>query len=178
MEVVGQRVKRYDGLAHVAGQSRFIDDLIVPGTLTVKAFRSPVIKGTIQSIDITQAEKLAGVAAMITHRDIPYNAFGMIPDQPVLAEEEVRYKGMPIAAVAAVDEATALEALEHINVEIEEEEYVLDPLEAMKPGAPKVRPEGNLYIYDGKPYRQIGFCDVESGFRKADHILESDYMHP
>jgi CO/xanthine dehydrogenase Mo-binding subunit len=178
MEVVGQRVKRYDGLAHVAGQTRFVDDLIVPGTLTVKAFRSPVIKGTIQKIDTTKAEKLAGVAAVITHRDIPYNAFGMIPDQPVLAEEEVRYKGMAIAAVAAVDEDTALEALEQIRVEIEEKEHVLDPLEAMKPGAPKVRPEGNLFMYDGKPYRQIIFGDVESGFRKADHIIEGEYFHP
>jgi CO/xanthine dehydrogenase Mo-binding subunit len=178
MEVVGQRLKRYDGLAHVAGQTKFIDDLVVPGTLTVKAFRSPVIKGTIRRIDITKAEKLAGVAAVITYRDIPNNAYGMIPDQPVLAEEDVRYKGMPIAAVAAVDEDTAMEALEQIKVDIEEQDYVLDPIEAMKPGAPKVRPEGNLYIYDGKPYRQIVFGDVESGFKKSDHILETEYFHP
>ena len=178
MEVVGQRVKRYDGLAHVTGQLKFIDDLVVPGTLRVKAFRSPVIKGKIQNIDTTRAGKLAGVAAVITHKDVPYNAFGLIPDQPVLAEGEVRYKGMPIAAVAAVDEDTATEALEHIKIEIEEDEYVLDPLEATKPGAPKVRPEGNLFMYDGKPYRRIVFGDIESGFRKADHIIEEEYFHP
>ena len=177
LNVVGQRVTRYDGLAHVTGETRFVDDFIVPGTLYVKAFRSPVMKGRVKQVDATAAERLPGVAAVITAKDVPVNAFGMIPDQPVLTEN-VRYRGEPIAAVAAVDEDTALEAVDKIKVDIDEEAGVLDPLEAMKPDAPKVRPEGNLFIFDGRPYRQIVLGDVEAGFSSADVIVEGDYTHP
>ena len=171
-------MKRYDGLAHVTGETRYVDDIVIPGTLTVKAFRSPVIKGTIQNIDTSEAERLPGVTGVITHRDVPNNAYGIIRDQPVLAAESVRYRGEPIAAVAAEDEETAMEALDRIKVEIEEKEYVLDPLEAMKPDAPKVRPEGNIFMYDQKTCRQIIFGDIEAGFNEADHIIEGEYLHP
>jgi CO/xanthine dehydrogenase Mo-binding subunit len=62
MKVVGKRTKRYDGLSHVSGETRFVDDIVIPGTLTVKAFRSPVVKGKIRNIDTSGAENLAGVA--------------------------------------------------------------------------------------------------------------------
>ena len=178
MKVVGKRTKRYDGLAHVSGETRFVDGVVIPGTLSVKAFRSPVVKGKIRNIDTSGAESLAGVAGVITHRDIPLNANGVAFDQPVLAAESVRYKGEPIVAVAAEDKDTAMEALERIEVEIEEEEYVLDPLEAMKPGALKVRPEGNIYMYGDKPFRKIIFGDIEAGFKAADHVIEGEYVHP
>lgn len=166
LKVVGERVKRYDGLNHVSGETKFVDDIVIPGTLTVKAFRSPVVKGTVKNIDTSAAEKTAGVAGVITHRDVPNNVFGMIPDQPVLAEK-IRYKGEPIAAVAAEDEDAALEALGKIKVEIDEEEGVLDPLEAMKPGAPKVRPEGNLFMFGDNPYRKIVFGDIGGWFQRS-----------
>jgi CO/xanthine dehydrogenase Mo-binding subunit len=177
-KVVGKRVKRYDGMAHVTGETRFVDDVIVPGTLTVKAFRSPVSKGKIKSLDISAAEKLSGVAGVITAEDVPCNAYGLIPDQPVLVEEAIRYKGEPLAAVAAVDEGTAVEAINKIKLDVEEEEPVLDPLEAMKPNAPKVRPEGNVFMYGERPFRQIILGDVEEGFKKADIIVENEYLHP
>lgn len=176
--VVGQRVPRYDGLAHVTGETRFVDDVVVRGTLHVKALRSPVIKGQIKHLDTKKAESMPGVAGVITARDVPVNAFGMIPDQPVLAAEAVRFRGEPIAAVAAVDEDTALEAVARIRLEIEEQEYVLDPLEAMKPEAPKVRPEGNLYLFGERPYRQIVLGDIEAGFKEADVVVEGEYRHP
>ena len=175
LNVVGERKKRYDGLAHATGETKFVDDVIVPGTLTVKAFRSPVAKGKILGIDTSAAEKLTGVEGVITCEDIPNNAFGLIPDQPVLAPGEVRYKGQPIAAVAAVDEKTALKALELITVDIAEEAAVFEPLEAMKPGAPKVRPEGNLFMIADRPFRQIVVGDVEAGFKAADFIVEHKY---
>ncbi|NIQ39471.1 MAG: molybdopterin-dependent oxidoreductase [Proteobacteria bacterium] len=176
--VVGQRVKRYDGMAHVTGETRFVDDVIVPGTLMVKALRSPVHKGKIKNIDASGAESMIGVAGVITARDVPCNAYGLIPDQPVLAAESVRYKGEPIAAVAAVDEDVALAALDKIKIDIEEEEPVFDPLEAMKPEAPKVRPEGNIFMFGERPYRQIVFGDIDAGFRDADVVVESEYLHP
>jgi len=178
MNVVGQRVTRYDGLAHVSGETRFVDDVVIPGTLMVKALRSPVSKGRIRHLDTSAAEKMPGVAGVITAKDVPVNAYGMIPDQPVLVAENIRYRGEPIAAVAAVDEDTALAAVARIAIDIEEQEAVLDPLEAMKPGAPLVRPEGNLFMFGNRPYRQIVFGDVEAGFKEADLIVENDYFHP
>lgn len=176
LKIVGHREKRYDGLAHVAGETQFVDDVFVPGTLTVKAFRSPVVKGNIRNINTSAAERLSGVAGVITHEDVPNNVFGL--DQPVLAGKTVRYKGQPIAAVAAVDEDTALEALGQIKVEIDEEEPVFDPLEALKPGAPKVRPEGNCFMFGDKPFRRIVFGDIEAGFKEADYVIEGGYFHP
>lgn len=177
-KVVGQKVKRYDGMAHVTGETRFVDDVIVPGTLTVKAFRSPVSKGKIKNLDVSAAEALKGVAGVITAVDVPCNAYGLIPDQPVIAGEAVRYKGEIIAAVAAVDEDTAMEALDKIKPDIEEEKPVFDPLEAMKPDAPKVRPEGNIYMYGDRPYRQVIFGDIDAGFKEADVVIENEYLHP
>ena len=178
LRVVGQRLKRYDGMAHATGETKFVDDIIVPGTLTVKVLRSPVHKGTIKNLDTRAAEAMPGVAGVITADDIPCNAYGLVPDQPVLAPGEVRYRGQPIAAVAAVDEDTALEAFEKIKMDIKEEKPVFDPLEAMKPAAPKVRPEGNLFIYGERPYRQIVSGDIEAGFKEADVVVESEYLHP
>jgi CO/xanthine dehydrogenase Mo-binding subunit len=140
----------------------------------VKVFRSPVAKGKIRHLDTSAARRLPGVAGVITHEDIPNNAFGLIPDQPVLAET-IRYRGEPIAAVAAIDEDTASRALGLVEVEIDAEEPVFDPLVAMQPGAPRVRPEGNCHMFGEHPFRKIVFGDVEAGFRAADLIVEGEY---
>lgn len=178
LKVVGQRVKRYDGLAHVAAETKFVDDVIIPGMLWTKAFRSPVAKGRIRSLDTAAAEAVPGVVAVATYKDVPENTYGWGGDQQVLAKNEVRYKGEPIAAVAAVDEDTAAEAASLVKVEIDEEEPVFDVFEAMKPDAPKVRPEGNMLMFGERPFRQIVFGDIEAGFAEADEIIEGDYYHP
>lgn len=178
LNTVGKRKPKYDGMAHVTGETKFVDDIFIPGTLVVKAFRSPVHKGTLKSIDTSKAERMEGVAAVITSRDVPHNAYGMEPDQPVLVEKNIRYKGEPLAAVAAVDEKTAYAALAQIGVSIEEEEPVFDPLKAMEPGAPKVRPEGNVYMFGEEPYKKVFIGDVEEGFKRADHIIEETYFYP
>jgi len=166
LNVVGQRVKRYDGLAHVAGETRFVDDVIVPGTLVVKGLRSPVSKGVIKTLDVSAAEKVPGVVAVMTHKDVANNRYGWGGDQYVLAEDHVRYKGELIAVVAAEDEDAALEAVGKMKLEIEEQEPVFDPLEAMNPGAPKVRPEGNIFMYGDSPCRKIIFGDINEGFKQ------------
>jgi len=172
-KVIGKREKRYDGLAHVTGETRYVDDIFIPGILMTKVLRSPVAKGQVRHLDISSAERLPGVAGIITPKDIP----NKYQDQPILASS-IRYKGEPIVAVAAVDEDTALEAISKIKVDIEEEEAVFDPLEAMKAGAPKVRPEGNIYMYGKYPCRRIVFGDIEAGFKEADYIIEGEYFHP
>ncbi len=178
LKIVGQRKKRYDGLSHVAGETMFVDDIHVPGTLTVKAYRSQVVKGKIRNIDISEAERLPGVVGIITHKDVPVNAYGLRKDQPILAEKNVCYKGEPIAAVAAADEVTALKAVSLIKVDIEEEEHVFDPLEAMKPGAPEVRPGGNLFKFGDREFQQVEMGDIKAGFKEADFIIEGEYFHP
>ena len=177
-EVVGKRKLKYDGLAHITGETKFVDDIFIPGTLAVKAFRSPVHKGRILGLDTSEAEQMPGVAGVITHKDVPFNAYGMEPDQPVLVEQNIRYRGEPIAAVAAKDEKTALAALDRIKVNIEEEEPVFDPLRAMEPDAPKVRAEGNVYMFGDLPHRKVFIGDVEEGFAQADHIIEETYFYP
>lgn len=171
-------VLRYDGIGHVTGRTTYVDDIQRPGMLYIKALVSPVHRGVIRKIDTSKAEKMPGVAGVITAKDVPgTNAYGLIPDQPVFPSENIRYKGERIAAVAAVDEDTAMEALEKIVVDIEEQEPVFDPLEAMKPDAPKVRPEGNVWEYNSGATRKIRLGDVEKGFEEADIIVEGTYTN-
>ena len=148
MKAVGARLPRYDGIGHVTGRTTYVDDVRVSGMLWAKALRSPLHSATITSFDTSKAEAMPGVHAVITHADVPLleyghlSALGIPADEPLLAKDEVRYKGQPIAVVAAEDEATALEAVELIEVEFEEREPVFDIRKA--------------YDADAKPFHQWG----------------------
>jgi CO/xanthine dehydrogenase Mo-binding subunit len=177
-EYVGKPILRYDGIGHVTGRTAYVDDLQPPGMLYIKVLGSPVHKGIIRRLDVSAAEKIVGVAGVITARDVPgVNAYGLIPDQPVFTPEHIRFKGERIAAVAAMDEDTAMEALEKIKLDIEEQAPVFDPFEAMQPEAPLVRPEGNVYAYNSGSTRRIRLGDVERGFKEADYIVEGKYTN-
>jgi len=144
--------------------------------LYVKVFRSPVHKGTIRNLDVSGAENMPGVAGVISAKDIPgNNGYGLYGDQPVFPSRQIRYKGERIAAVAAVDEDTAMEALEKIRIDIDEETPVFDPFEAAKSGAASMgRPEGNLWAnFNNGTVHRVRLGDVEEGFAKADHIVET-----
>ena len=174
---VGKSKPRYAGLSHVTGETRYVDDVFVPGTLVVKALRSPIHKGIIQKLETTRAEKMPGVHGIITAADVPCNTYGYLTlDQAVLAEKDIRYKGEPLAAVAADTVEIANEALDSIDLKIEPQTPVFDPLEAMKPDAPKVRPEGNVLMVGNRPYRLVFNGDVEKGFAEADEIVEGEYF--
>jgi len=175
MTMVGKGIPKYDGIGHVTGTTKYVNDYYVPGTLICKGLRSPVAKGRVKSIDTSEAEKLPGVYAVITAKDIPHNVFG--GNQPVIAEN-IRFKGELIAAVAAIDEDTAQKAVSLIKADIEEETPVFDPIEAMKPDAPKVRPEGNVLMFGDKDYYLVRCGNVEEGFKEADVIVESEYVFP
>ncbi len=173
---VGKAIPRYDGIGHVTGRTVFVDDIVLPGMLYAKVLRSPVPKGVIQNIDTSAAKSMPGVAAVVTAKDIPGQNAYYATDQPVLVEKNIRYKGERIAAVAAVDEDTAVEAIEKIKLDIEEQTPVFDPMEAMKPDAPKVRPEGNLWKFNSGESRILRKGDVEKGFAEADQIVERTYV--
>jgi len=97
MKAVGARLPRYDGVAHVTGRTTFVDDVRVPGTLWVKALRSPAHNADIKRLDVSKAEAMEGVRAIITWQDVPLleyghlSALGIPADEPLLAKDEVRY---------------------------------------------------------------------------------------
>ncbi len=179
-EFVGKPVTRYDGMGHVTGRTVFVDDVEYPGMLYIKVLRSPVHKGVIRHLDVSGAEKTPGVAGVITAKDIPgTNACGMYGDQPVFQDGQIRYRGERIAAVAAVDEDTAMEALDRIKLDVDEEAPVLDPFEAMKPENPMGRPEGNLWEnFNGGTTHKVRVGDVEKALAGADHVIEGKYSTP
>ncbi len=168
---VGQRLPRYDGMQHATGKTRYVGDIHLPGMLHVKAWRSPVASARILKIDVSRARKMPGVVAVITGAEVPVNLFG--GEQPVLADKEIRYIGQEVVVIAAESEDQALEAVGKVRVELEERTPILDPLEAMKPGAPKVRPEGNLLMLGERDHLRIRKGDVEEAFAKADFIIEN-----
>lgn len=177
-EYVGKPVLRYDGIGHVTARTTYVDDIQKPGMLYIKVLTSPVHRGIIQRLDLSAVEKLPGVAGVITAKDIPgENAYGLVPDQPVFTPKEIRFKGERIAAVAAVDEDTAMEALDKIELEVEEQTPVFDPYEAMKSESPLVNPDGNVFKFDSGLTRKIRLGDVEKGFEDADHIVEGKYTN-
>ena len=175
---VGSPILRYDGIGHVTGRTEYVDDIQRPGMLHVKCLLSPVHRGIICRLDLSAALKMPGVAGVISSEDIPgTNAYGLIPDQPVFTSGSIRFMGERIAAVAAVDEDAAMEALDRIKLEIEEQRPVFDPWEAMQPDSPLVRPEGNVYQFNSGPTRKIRLGEVDKGFREADFIVEGKYTN-
>ena len=134
---VGHPIARLDAPEKVTGRAVYGVDLKLPGMLHAKVLRSPFPHARIARIDTSRAERLIGVRAVVTGRDAPYthNA-AIIKDWPFLAQEKVRHVGEAVAAVAAIDEEPAEEALDLIDVDYEELPAVFDPEAAMQEGAP------------------------------------------
>lgn len=182
MKAVGARLPRYDGVGHVTGRTVYVDDVQVRGTLWAKALRSSLPYAAIKKLDTRKAEKIPGVRAIVTHADVPKNVHGHLEglgvpaDEPLLAEDEVRYKGQPIAAVAADSEEIALAAVEAIRIDYEEREPLFDIRKAFDPDAPKIHPWGPVYSHFG-PYnhRRVRKGDVAWAFDAADTIVEGVY---
>jgi CO/xanthine dehydrogenase Mo-binding subunit len=173
--VVGKSVERTDGRVKVTGKARFAGDLVAAGMLHGKILRSPVAHANILQIDTTRAKALPGVMAVITGKDFTGSPFGTRPDtrdQLPMPLTKVHHFGEGVAAVAAVDEDTAEEALDLIQVEYEELPVVLTAADALKPNAPPV----NEFIKSNIPYSSdFLFGDVERGFKQADHIREETF---
>jgi CO/xanthine dehydrogenase Mo-binding subunit len=182
MKAVGARLPRYDGVAHVTGRTTYVDDVRVPGTLWAKALRSPHPHAGIVRLDTSKAEQHAGVHAVITRDDVPQNVYGHLEalgvpaDEPLLAEDDVRYQGQPIAVVAAEDEAIALEALDLIEIEYEERPAVLDIRKAFDPDSKPFHQWGAVYPHFGTyTSRRIRKGDVDDAFERADLIVQGVY---
>jgi len=164
---VGQRASRPDGRLHGLGQTKYIDDLTFPHMIHAKILRSEHAHARIISIDTSEAEAMPGVLATLTGREIPVNSFGpTLQDQPVLAAEVVRHRGDGVAAVAAVTEQIAADALEKIKVVYEPLPAVFDPMEALKDEIKVHPPASNIYAS-----KVIKKGDVEKALAQSDHVF-------
>ena len=177
VKAVGARLPRYDGVAHVTGRTQFVDDVRVPNMLWAKALRSPVHHAGIKKLDTKKAEAIKGVHAVVTWEDVPrlvyghLEALGIPGDEPLLAKDEVRYKGQPIAFVAAEDEETAQAAVEAIEVDFDERPALFDVRKAADPDAPQIHQWGNWYPHfeAEMDVRQIRKGDIDARVRQGRH---------
>src|SRR5213593_578835 len=182
-QVVGNPTPRVEGELKVSGHAKYAVDITLPGMLWGRLLRSPIASGKIKRIDTSKAEELPGVHAVVTGQDCAGLKIGRrLYDMPILADGEVRFIGEKVAAVAADDELIAEEAVGLIEVEYEETEPILDPVEAMKPGARLIHTD--VMNYKGLPnplkepsndfiYMTWGKGEIETSFRQSDIIVEN-----
>jgi CO/xanthine dehydrogenase Mo-binding subunit len=187
---VGTPVPRGEGSGKVSGQTVYAADVKLPGLLWAKILRSPHPHARIRHVDISRAEKIGGVKAIIAGADVKGFFVGkQIRDMPVLCWDKARFVGDRVAAVAAESVDAAEDAIHLIDVDYDVLPAVFDPLEAMAPSAPKLH--DNVADYDGAPKNILandlhnGLTrlswkkgDVEAGFRAADLVLEHTFQIP
>jgi len=192
LKTVSEATTRIDARERVSGKAIYSGDVQLPGMLYARVLRSPHPHARILRIDASQALAMPGVKAVISHENckfvwgaggvaggVQYNdQIKKITKQRRYAfNNPVRFVGDPVAAVAAVDRHTAEEALRRIEVEYETLPFVLEPEEALKPGAVQIWPEGNLSLdnqNEARPMTQQR-GKVEDGFRSAEHVFEDRY---
>lgn len=172
--VVGKPQRKADGLSKATGEAVYTDDIQLPGMLHAKTLRSPHPHARIVSVDASRALALPGVLAVITGRDLP-DRYGVIPwtqDETALAVDKVRFVGDPVAAVAAVDEDTAVRALEAIAVEYEPLHAFLDPEESLGRTEPKIHEDKKNNV---SKHVLLDFGDVDAAISGADVVVEGNF---
>jgi len=189
-KVVGKPHPRLDGTETVTGQAVYTVDVVLPSMLHAKLFRSPVPHAKIRRLNASRAQALMGVATVLTAGDVPRKRFGFtVQDEELFAVEKVRYVGDVIAAVAAVDEPTAEEAVGLIDLDYEELPAALTPDEALQEKAPLVHEQLGSYrlnttlARDWHPVpgtniaHQTAYCkgDIDLGFAEADAIFDDTF---
>ncbi len=183
-KIIGQSVQRVDAVAKVTGEALYPGDINMPNQAYMKILFAQRPHARIVRLDTTAAERLPGVLAVFTAKDVPVNEYGLImPDQPVLCgpgsskpyADRVRFVGDQIALVVAESEAVAAQARALIEVEYEDLPVVEDLEEAMRPDAPLLHPDKDSNIFCRYRIRK---GDVEAAFAQADVIVEGEYRTP
>ncbi len=183
-EIIGKSPPRKDARAKVTGEARYAGDYFIPDMLVGKILRSPHAHARVKAIDTTGAEALPGVEAVLTYRNVPQNLYptaghpysleperGDVADKTILTGK-ARFVGDEIAAVVAVDESTAAQALKLIEVEYEVLQPVLTAEAALQEGAP--------FVHEDRPGNIVGSTgyemgDLQQAMRKADHIFTDTF---
>jgi len=192
LKTLGRATTRIDARQRVTGKATYTSDVSVPGMLYARVLRSPHPHARIVKIDASKALAMPGVKAVVSHENCVFVwGAGSVAGGRQYVEEvkkitrqrrhafnnPVRFMGEPVAAVAAVDRHTAEEALRQITVEYEVLPFVLEPEEAMKPGAVQIWPDGNLSLdikNEAKPITERR-GNIEEGFRNSDMVFEDRY---
>jgi putative selenate reductase molybdopterin-binding subunit len=187
-KIVGKPKEKVDAVKLAKGRPVFTDDLTLPGMLYGALLASPHAHARIRRIDASAARKLPGVHAVLTYQDVPrvpYASGGQsYPNPPPYdqfsLDDKMRHVGDRVAIVAAETPEIAQEALKLIEVEYEVLPVVLDPEEAMRPGAPVIHDEPDAVdIHDAKHnivhHIQVDYGDLTAGFAEADRIFEGEY---
>ena len=174
-KVLNTRAPRVDAAAKAMGKAQYTDDLSRPDMLYGAILHSPVAHAKILSIDTSRAEALPGVKAVVTSEDAGTDPYGVSParyDETIFCHDKVRYIGDEIAAVAATDPDTAMEALRLIKVDFEPLPLVLDGEHALDDGLPQLHDS-----YKNNTCAQVhwNFGDVEQG-RKEAKFIRTDKM--
>ncbi|MFZ3353377.1 MAG: 4-hydroxybenzoyl-CoA reductase subunit alpha [Xanthobacteraceae bacterium] len=171
---IGDYVPMIDGPEKVSGRAKFTADLVVPGALAGYIFRSPYSHAEILEVDVTEAAKLPGVKAIVTGADCD-KTFGVLPiarTEHPLARDKVRYCGEPVAAVAAVDDATAKEALRRIKLKVRQLPAYHTARAALAPDAINIH-ERRAHNIERDVFFELG--DVAAAFAGADLVREGTY---
>jgi 4-hydroxybenzoyl-CoA reductase alpha subunit len=173
--VIGRSVPKIDALLKVTGRALYAGDLKFPNMLFGKILTSPHAHARILRIDTSEAERLPGVKAVITHKDVPVKKYGVSParrDENIFCIDKVRHVGDKVAAVAAIDEETAYRALKLIKVDYEILPAVFDPVEAMAEGAPLIHEDFprniNVEVHQS-------FGNVEEAFSRSFHVRKDTF---
>ena len=181
LKIVGTPQARIESALKTTGTARYAADHVLPRTLWARALRSPFPHAIIESIDVSKAQKVPGVHAVLTAKDFNGILVGFsFQDMPILADGKVRFVGEKVAAVCAETKEIAEEAVGLIDVRYRELPATFDPIEAMKPGAPIVHENTNSYVGLAKPVpahsniimsRSLSHGDIAVGFEQSDKIF-------
>jgi CO/xanthine dehydrogenase Mo-binding subunit len=213
-KLIGKNYVTADLYAKVTGKSKYAEDFRAEGMLFCKLLLSPVPHGRVKRIDASEALAMPGVRAILTADDLPAPADTLTDNGTVIKASkwgergltmEPVYQGEPILAVAAVDELTAAEAVERIQIEFERLPFVVDPLDTLRPGGPNPRTDGNIWVTPpggqpavqelkwteadfaeaqhgrlpmGKTPDEWSYGDLDAGFKNAALLLDETFVTP
>jgi 4-hydroxybenzoyl-CoA reductase alpha subunit len=177
LNVVGKPFRKVDARAKCTGQTKFADDIVLPRMLFCKILRTHLPHALIKAIDVSKATALPGVFAVIIGKDLPIS-YGILPvsqDEHALCIDKVRFIGDPVAAVAAIDEDTAFDAMNLIEVDYEPLNTISSIEEAILIDEPRIHEYGD----EGNIHKKVSleFGNVEEGFAEADLIREDTFFY-
>jgi len=174
---VGSRVKRREDPRLISGNGTYVDDVTLPGMLSVVILRSPYAHAKINSINVDAARKLPGVVAVLTGEDLKGKIGSLttaapaehIPYHPPLAQGRVRLVGDAVVAAVATDQYIAQDALDLVEVDYEPLPVITDPEKALEPGAPIIHEEFGTNI---STRAQVTSGDIDGAMRSADRVIK------
>src|SRR6202162_6092352 len=214
-KLIGKNYQTPDLYAKVTGQAKYAEDFRAEGMLFCKLLLTPMPHARVKRIHTNAALAVPGVKAILTADDLPAPADTLTDNGTVIKASkwgergltmEPLYQGEPILAVAAVDELTAAEAVERIQIDFERLPFVVDPLETLRPGGPNPRTDGNIWVTPsgapapavtklkwtdadfaetrygrlpmGKTPDEWSYGDLDAGFKNAALVLDETFVTP